>query len=197
LKEDVSVIFVGMEFLKKNLRNEFSAALVLLFFLSVFITPNCFSQQPNPPSNTRPQQVTAVYLLNIVPKDGGKSFTLFHKTKVIMTMNDGRAVTGKVAGVGRDSISIDYKSYAVKDIAELRFNPGSALGVAAAIATTIGLVGIALTIDNRDSDAEKAVFYGGIGLAVVGGITLIPTYFLKKRFNSNEYVFSTVMIGGY
>ena len=99
--------------------------------------------------------------------------------------------------MSRDSISIDFRSFSVKDIDELRFNPGSALGAAAAIATTIGLVAIAVTIDAKSSDARNAVLYGGIGLAAVGGALLVPTYFVKKHFSSNEYDFTSVMIGGY
>jgi len=185
-----------MKFLKRYCRkNFFLAGVIILPF--IFSSQNIFSQQPSPPSNIHPQHITPMYLLNIVPKNGGKSYTLFHKTKVNMTLKNGTTITGKVRGVSHDSISLDYKSFAVSDIDELRYNPGSALGAAAAIATTLGLIAIAVTIDADHTDARNAVLYTGIGLAVVGGAVLIPTYFVKKRFTSAQYDFTSVMIGGY
>ena len=196
LKDGDSFNFAKMKFLKMYFRKKtFFEGLVTLLF--IFSSQKVFSQQPNPPSNIHPQQITPIYLLNIVPKNGGKSYTLFHKTKVMMTLKDGTAVNGRVRGVSHDSISIDFRSFGVKDIDELRFHPGSALGAAGAIATTIGLIAIAATIDAKSSDTRNAVLYGGIGLAAVGGGLLIPTYFVKKRFSSNEYDFTSVMIGGY
>jgi len=185
-----------MKFLKMYFRKK-GLSVVFVFLSFILCSHKVFSQQPAPPSNIHPQHITPIFLLNIVPKNGGKSYTLFHKTKVIMTLKDGTAVTGRVRGVSHDSISIDFKSFGVNDIDELRFNPGSALGLAAAIATTVGLVAIAVTIDAKRSGTEDAVLYGGIGLAAVGGALLIPTYFVKKRFNSTEYDFTSVMIGGY
>ncbi len=108
-------------------------------------------------------------------------------------MNDGHEVSGKVIGVGRDSISVAYHSLAIKDISEIVFKPGSTLGVIAAIATTVGLATIALTIDKQ----QDGFLFGGIGLAAAGGIVLIPTYFLKKHFNSSEYELTAVMIGSF
>jgi hypothetical protein len=196
LKEDDSVNFVGMKFWEKYFCKNFFLTLII-FLPCIFLSQKTYSQQPSPPSNIHPQHITPMYLLNIVPKNGGKSYTLFHKTKVNMTLKNGTIVSGKVRGVSRDSIAIDLKSYAVSDIDELRFNPGSALGVAAAIATTLGLIAIAATIDAEQTDTRNAILYTGIGLAVVGGALLIPTYFVKKKFTSAQYDFASVMIGGY
>ncbi len=103
---------------------------------------------------------------------------------------------GKVFGIGRDSIAINSQSFAIKDVEEVSFNPGSISGVIAAVATTAGLVAIAITIDSKEPSAD-AILYGGIGLAIIGGAVLIPTYFLKKHFTTAEYEFTPVMIGGY
>lgn len=182
-----------MESLKKYFKVKYFRILLTAWLLSISFLQTSFAQEP--------KHLTPFYLLNITPKNGGKTFTLFSKTKVIMTMENGLKVNGKVRGVGRDSISIDYKSFAVKDISELRYNPGSALGVAAAIATTIGLIAIATTVDGgkdgERSSTEDTILFAGIGLAVIGGTALIPTYFVKKRFSRNEYDFTAVMIGGY
>ena len=196
MKDDDSINFAKMKFVEMCFRKK-TFCVVSVFLSFNFCSQKTFSQQPNPPSNIPPQHITPMFLLNIVPKNGGKSYTLFHKTKVSMILKNGETVSGKVRGVSRDSIAIDFKGFAVNDIDELRFNPGSALGVAAAIATTIGLIAIAVTIDSERSDAENAVLYGGIGLAAVGGVLLIPTYFVKKHFTSAQYDFTSVMIGGY
>lgn len=185
-----------MKFLNSWFRNK-NIALVSIFLISNLASQKTFPQQPYPQSNVHPQHVTPIYLLNIVPKNGGKSYTLFHKSKVNMTMKNGTTVNGKVRGVSHDSISIGLRSFAVNDIDELRFNPGSALGLTAAIATTAGLIAIAVTIDSKNSDARDAALYGGIGLAAIGGAVLIPTYFVKKRFASSEYDFTSVLMGGY
>ncbi len=169
--------------------------------LSCFFFQKSFSQQPNLQSNIHATHVTPVFLLSITPKNGGKSYTLFHKTKVSMKLKDGTEVNGKVLGVSHDSIAVDSKSFAVKDIDELSFNPGSIIGVIAAVATTVGLIAIAITVDGgKDgirSSEENTVFYSGIGFAVVGGAVLIPKYFIKKHFTGSEYDFAAVMIGGY
>ncbi len=157
-----------------------------------------FAQQPYPPSQTYPQHIPAVYLLNITPKNGGKSYTLFHRAKVIVLLGDGKQVKGKVKGVSHDSISIDFKSYAIDDIQELRFNQGSALGIIAAGAMLVGVGAIAIAgpADERNS-TEDVIFWSGVGLAAAGLITAIPTYFLKKKFNRADYDFTSVMIGSY
>src|ERR1043165_3955070 len=130
-----------MKFLKTYFCKQIlSGTGVFVFLILIFCSQKTFSQQPGPSPNIHTQHVTPIFLLNIVPKNGGKSYTLFHKTKVSMTLSNGTSVSGRVRGVSRDSISVDFKSFAVKDIDDLRFNPGSALGVGAAIATTLGLI---------------------------------------------------------
>jgi hypothetical protein len=196
-----SIKFVGMEYPKKYFQVRYFAMPLAMLIFPVLFSQSCFAQDPNPPPNSNLKHFTPVFLLNITPKSGGKTYTLFSKTRVTMAMENGTEVSGRVRGVGRDSISIDYKSFAVKDISELRFNPGSALGVAAAIATTAGLVAIAVSVDGgKDgvrSSTENTIFFGGIGLTVIGAAVLIPTYFIKKRFSRSEYDFTAVMIGGY
>ncbi|MEO6168441.1 MAG: hypothetical protein ABIO46_09390, partial [Chitinophagales bacterium] len=86
--------------------------------------PPTTSQRPHPP---------AVYLLNLTPLDGGKPYTLFRNTKVRATLVNGTDVSGKVRAITKDSVYIDSRFYALKDITEFRFNPGTALGAAAAI----------------------------------------------------------------
>ena len=199
--EDDSIKFVEMESLKEYFAVNYFATRLIVLLLPISFSQRSFGQEPNPPSNNHLKHFTPVFLLNITPKNGGKTYTLFNKTRVILTTANGAEVKGRVRGVGRDSISIDYKSFAVKDISELRFNPGSALGLAAAIATTAGLVAIAVSVDGgKDgvrSSTENTILFGGIGLTVVGAAVLIPTYFIKKRFSSSEYNFTAVMIGGY
>ncbi|MEO5674393.1 MAG: hypothetical protein ABIQ74_07075, partial [Chitinophagales bacterium] len=176
-----------MVLLKNNLLKQG----LLIIFLVLFISAVGFSQQPKPQPNIHPQQITPVYLLSITPRDGGKAYTLFHKTKVMMRTKDGRVASGKVFGIGRDSIAINSQSFAIRDIDEVSFNPGSITGVIAAIATTAGLLAIAITIDSKDPSTD-AILYGGIGLAIIGGAVLIPTYFLKKHFTTAKYEFTPV-----
>jgi hypothetical protein len=171
---------------------------VIKIFLLILIGNAAYSQQPYPPTQTYPQHTQAIYLLSITPKNGGKSYTLFHKAKVILSMADGKDVKGKVKGVSHDSISVEYKSYAIADITELRFNQGSVIGLVAAGALLLGVTAIAVvgSSDQRTS-TEDAIFWTGVGLASAGLITLIPTHFIKKRFSSSEYDFTAVMIGSY
>lgn len=171
---------------------------ILAFFSILLICDAAHAQQPYPPYATNPDHYVGVYLLSITPKNGGKSYTLFHKTKVIMTMPGNKEVKGKVRGVSRDSISIEYKSYAIDDIQNLKFSQGSTLGLVAAGAMLVGVVAIAVvgTKDTRTS-TEDAIFWSGVGLAAAGAITLIPTHFLKKSFDRSEYEFTAVMVGSY
>lgn len=185
----------------KYFGRKYFAIPLTLCILSISFSQRSLAQDPIPPSKDHLKHFTPVFLLNITPKSGGKTYTLFNKTRVIMTMENGTEVSGKVRGVGRDSISIDYRSFAIKDISQIRFNPGSALGLAAAIATTVGLLAIAVSADGgkdgERSSTENTLFFGGIGLTVVGAAVLIPNYFVKKRFSRHEYDFTAVMIGGY
>lgn len=174
----------------------FLSIIIIFFFHSLTKT---FAQQAKVPIIARPpQQRSAIYQLDIVPVAGGKTFTIYNKTKVWLTFKNGKSISGKVKGVGKDSINIDYRNYAVRDIDELKYNPGSALGAAAAIATAVGVAAIALTADggknNVRDGTENAIFYSGVTLAVAGGITLIPTYFIKKRFSKHQYDFNTVQV---
>jgi len=170
------------------------------FFLSlisfgILFGSDARAQQPNPSSNIHPQGMPGVYLLSITPKNGGKSYTLFHKSKVGITLSDGREVKGKVRGVSRDSISIDYKSYEISSIRELRYNQGSALGIAAAGAMLVGVGAIALA--GQGDSRNDAVFWTGVGLAVAGAVTLIPLRLIKKKFSSTDYDFTPVLVGSY
>jgi hypothetical protein len=145
------------------------------------------------------QPITAVYVLNIIPVGDGKSYTIIDKSKVVITFKDGKTISGKVKGFSKDSINIDYRNFSVKDIDELKYNPGTVLGAAAAIVTAVGVAAIAVTSnggkDNVRDATEDAIFYTGIGMAAIGGLTLIPTYFVKKRFSSHQYDFVTEMVG--
>lgn len=155
------------------------------------------AQQPNPPADVRPQG-GGVYLLSIAPRSGGKSYTLFHRTKVSIKMNDGKEFKGKVRGVSQHEISIDYKSYPIDGIQEIRFTPGSSLGLVAAGALLVGMTAVAVTAStSAESSTEDAIFWTGVGLAAAGFITLIPTHFIKKKFSSAEYEFTAVMVGSY
>ncbi|MCY7409940.1 MAG: hypothetical protein LH473_06685 [Chitinophagales bacterium] len=199
LAENVSGIFVLMKHLK-FLTIARRCCLLLISIVSLFSFPTkTFAQQAKVPIIARPPQpITAVYQLDIVPVAGGKTFTIYNKTKVWITFKNGKSISGKVKGVGKDSINIDYRNYAVRDIDELKYNPGSALGAAAAIATAVGVAAIALTADggkdNVRDGTENAIFYTGVTLSVAGGITLIPTYFIKKRFSKHQYDFNTVQM---
>ena len=174
-----------------------------MLLLSVFFLPypnQLFSQQPNVPLIAKPlQPMAAIYVLKIIPVAEGKTYTIIDKSKVVLTFKNGTSVSGKVKGVSKDSINIDYRNFSVKDIDELKYNPGTALGAAAAIVTTLGVAAIAFTADggkDKERDGtEDAIFYAGIGMAVIGGITLIPTYFVKKRFSSHQYDFVTLIYG--
>ena len=173
----------------------------LLFpLLSLLLMSNLQAQEPLPPTIAKPPRGNPVYMLNIVPKEEGKTHTLFSKTKVIIQLQSGNEIRGRMSGVTQDSISIDYRSYPVKDILEIRYNPGTTLGAIAAIATTIGVAAVAITVnggkDKERDQTEDAIFYSGVGLAVAGGITLIPTYFVKKKFTVEKYDFMTVRLGG-
>ena len=167
---------------------------ILILAFTIHHLPLTYAQQPAMPTTVQQHQIQ-VYMLSITPKNGGKSFSLYQKTKLQLTLGN-QVVKGKLRGVSKDSIAIDEGSYAVKDIDEITYNPGTALGVAAAIATAVGVGMIAFTADGgkdkeRD-DTENAIFYSGIGLAVAGGVALIPTYFIKKHFTREKYDFITV-----
>ncbi len=174
-------------------------AIASLLFCLIFSLPELANaQQPNATSGNDSKNFPGVYLLSITPKSGGKSYTLFHRTKVQLTMNDGREIKGKVRGVSQNEISIEYKSYPIDGISEIRFSPGSSLGLVAAGAMLVGvtMVAVAGPADSRSS-SEETIFWGGIGLAAAGFATLIPTYFMKKKFSANEYEFTSVLVAGY
>ena len=174
-------------------------AIASLLFCLIFSLPELANaQQPNATSGNDSKNFPGVYLLSITPKSGGKSYTLFHRTKVQLTMNDGREIKGKVGGVSQNEISIEYKSYPIDGISEIRFSPGSSLGLVAAGAMLVGvtMVAVAGPADSRSS-SEETIFWGGIGLAAAGFATLIPTYFMKKKFSANEYEFTSVLVAGY
>jgi hypothetical protein len=164
-----------------------------VLFISAIFT-NAWAQQPAAPQNRQPSRnLPGVYLLSIIPKEGGKSYTLFHRTKVQITFVNGRQIKGKVSGVSRDSVSINFNSFAISDISELRFSQGSTIGLIAAGAMLVGVAAIAIvgSKDNRSS-TEEAIFWSGVGLAAAGAITLIPTHFIKKKFSSLDYEFRAV-----
>jgi hypothetical protein len=172
--------------------------LPFLILMCSLIPVTAVAQQPNPPSDSRPEEIPGVYLLSITPYGGGKSYTLFHRTKVIIKMTDGREIKGKVRGVSLNEISIDYKSYPIDGIGEIRFTPGSSLGLVAAGALLVGMTAVAITASTgTESATEEVIFWSGLGLAAAGFITLIPTHFIKKSFNSTEYQFTAVLVGSY
>ena len=65
--------------------------------------------------------------------DGGKPYTLFRNTKVHATLINGVIVSGKVKAISKDCNYIDSRFIGLNDITEFRFNPGTAIGGAAAI----------------------------------------------------------------
>lgn len=188
--EKLSGKFVSMKLLQ---RFPLKKIFLFLTIISALLHPPFIDAQQ--PVATQPQYSTP-YMLNLVPKKGGKSYSLYHKTKVTLKLSNQVVVKGKVRGVSKDSIAINEKTVAIADIDDISYNPGTALGVAAAIATTAGVGMIAFTADggkdNTRDDTENAIFYTGIGLTVAGGIALIPTYFIKKHFTRNNYYFTTV-----
>src|SRR4030095_2540048 len=145
----------------------------LLLFGFLFLK-FCNAQQPLPPNVAQRPKAPPVYLLNLTPISGGKTYSLFRNTKVVAKLNDGTEAAGKIKTVSRDSIYIDNRNYAVADINEFRFNPGTALGAASAICACVGLatVAVVLTIDggssSERSEGENIALWTGAGLAVVG-----------------------------
>jgi hypothetical protein len=133
--------------------------------------------------------------------DGGKPYTLFRNTKVHATLINGVIVSGKVKAISKDSIYIDSRFIALNDITEFRFNPGTALGAAAAIGLAAGIATIAFTAnggkDGERSDGENIAFWSGVGVTVVSGALLIPNYFIKKKFPRTKYDYRTIQVGGY
>lgn len=172
---------------------------VLLFWIVPQVAK---AQTTGPPPNTiqRPS-VPPVYLLNLTPKKGGKPYTLFRNTKVHATLSNGTAVTGKVRTISKDSIYIENRYYALNDITEFRFNPGTVLGAAAAIGACAGIATIAITAgggkDGVRSDTENIAFWSGVGVTTVSLALLVPNYFVKKKFSRTKYDFRIVQIGGY
>ncbi len=172
---------------------------LLLYFL--FYAYEGKSQDPGlPPVNSSRQSSSPVYLLNLTPIGGGKSYTLFRNTKVHVTSNDGTEFSGKVRIVSKDSILVDSRKYAVADITGLRFNPGTTLGAISAIGAVVGIAIIAVTVGGKDkerSQGEDVAFWGGVGLTAVSGAFLIPNYFIRKNFVRTKYEFRTIQIGSY
>lgn len=153
-----------------------------------------------PPTTSQRPHTPPVFLLNLTPLDGGKPYTVFRNTKVQATLVNGVVVTGKVKAITRDSIYINNSFYALNNITEFRFNPGTALGAAAAIGACIGIGTIAVTAgggkDGERSDGEEIAFWSGVGITAVSAALLIPNYFIKKRFPRTRYDFRTIQIGG-
>lgn len=154
-----------------------------------------------PPTTAQRPPSPPVYLLNLTPLDGGKPYTLFRNTKVHATLINGVVISGKVKAISKDSIYIDSRFISLNDITEFRFNPGTALGAAAAIGFAAGIATIAITAnggkDGERSDGEEIAFWSGVGVAVVSGVLLIPNYFIKKKFPRTKYDYRTIQIGGY
>ncbi|HUM48176.1 MAG TPA: hypothetical protein PLD84_14695 [Chitinophagales bacterium] len=168
----------------------------------LLIFSDAVAQKPGlPPTTSQRPHTPPVYLLNLTPLDGGKPYTLFRNTKVHATLVNGVDVSGKVRAIAKDSVYIDSRFYALKDITEFRFNPGTALGAAAAIGALAGITTIAITAnggkDGERSDGENIAFWSGVGLTAVSGALLIPNYFIKKKFPRTKYDFRTIQIGGY
>ena len=179
---------------------KFSIALLFAFFLN---NGASFGQQPNklPPKTSPRPHTPPVYLLNLTPVKGGKSYTLFRNTKVHATLNNGTEIHGKVKTVSKDSIFIDTRYYAIADITEFRYNPGTALGAVAGVGALAGIATIAITAnggkDGERSNGEDIAFWSGVGLTAVSGALLIPNYFIKKKFPRTRYDYRTTQIGGY
>lgn len=182
--------------------NVFTFAISPLLAFLIF-TGSLFGQQPNtlPPKTSPRPHTPPVYLLNLTPIKGGKSYTLFRNTKVHATLNDGTEIHGKVKTVSKDSIFIDTRYYAIADITEFRYNPGTILGAVAGVGALAGIATIAVTAnggkDGERSDGEEIAFWSGVGLTVVSGAVLIPNYFIKKKFPRTKYDYRTTQIGGY
>lgn len=174
---------------------------LLLWWLTPFlIVKISHAQQPALPSVAHRSNLPPVYLLNLTPLHGGKTYTLFRKTKVVIHLNNGNEFSGKVRTVSKDSIYLNEKGYAVADIRELRFNPGTTLGAVSAVGACIGIAAIAVTADGgKDgvrSEGENIVFWSGVGLAATGLALSIPNYFIKKKFTRVKYDFRTIQVGG-
>lgn len=175
---------------------------ILSGLLPIFTLMNtAHAQQPAlPPTTSQRPHTPPVYLLNLTPLDGGKPYTLFRNTKVHATLTNATEISGKVKAITKDSIYIDSRFYAIKDVTEFRFNPGTTLGAAAAIGAVLGIATIAVTAgggkDGIFSDGESIALWSGIGLTAVSGAILIPNYFIKKRFPRTKYDFRTIQIGG-
>jgi hypothetical protein len=179
------------------IKTEFYLKGILILILAfLFSIEPVTAQQP---SNVGTQQQTpGVYLLSISPKAGGKSYTLFHRTKVQLILNDGKEIKGKVRGVSQDAISIDYVSYPIADLHELRFSPGSVIGLIAAGAMLVGVTTVAIMATKDPlTSTDEVILWSGAGLAVAAAITLIPTSIIKKKFNIQDYDFTAVMVSGY
>ena len=173
--------------------------LIAVVFIS--IGKISLAQHPGVPMNAQRPPSPPVYLLNLSPVKGGKTYTLYRNSKVRMELNNGTDVRGKVRNVSRDSVYVTDANYAIADLSTIRYNPGTALGVAAAIGACVGIAAIAFTAnggqDGERSDTENAIFWTGVGVAATGLIISIPTYFIKKKFTREEYDFRTIQIGGY
>ncbi|MBA3649494.1 MAG: hypothetical protein H0W62_13245 [Chitinophagales bacterium] len=180
------------------LRNIDTPPLLTLIFFLLFSSFENFAvraqtHETNAPALLRPVQ----YVITLAPVNGGKAYHVYRNAKIVANLNNGVLISGKVRAISKDSISLDYKNYAISSITNFKFNPGNALGVAAAIGAVIGLAAIAFTAsskDNQRSSAEDAIFYSGIGLTAVSVALLIPNYFIKKNFPRTKYEYIPVAL---
>lgn len=169
--------------------------------MNFLLVTDCIAQQPQlPPTAQRPKP-PPVYLLNLTPLQGGKAYTIFRNTKVRIKLKDGNEISGKVRTVFKDSILISNRNYAIADVNEFRFNPGTTVGAISAIAACAGIATIAVTVnggkDGERSDGENIAFWSGVVVATAGLALSIPNYFIKKKFTREKYDFRTTQVGGY
>ncbi len=79
--------------------NKFIRSYILWYFLFrfLFYAYGGKCQDPGlPPFTSSNKLASPVYLLNLTPIGGGKTYTLFRNTKVHVTANDGTEFGGKV-----------------------------------------------------------------------------------------------------
>jgi hypothetical protein len=163
----------------------------ILLFLTVQVAG---AQQPViPPYSPAPQ-----YRLNLIPKTTGKEYVVGMNARVTAYFNSGIFISGKISGIQKDTLRLEGKPYRVSDLIELRYNPGTIAGVAAAVIALAGVTTIAVVgnggKDGEYNQSEETALYTGIALTAAGGLLLIPTYFAKKKFSVTEYRFETIRI---
>ena len=102
-------------------------------------------------------------------------------------------ISGRVDFIFKDAIEINNSNIPISAIKEIRYNPGSVIGIISAAAVLVGLAAVAFTAgggkNGEMSSSENTIFYTGIGLIAAGGISLIPNYFIKKKFDLQHYEF--------